>query len=105
MSTFYTKEQIDSLAVIIGKRIKDSTSTLKIIESLSTSEEYSLLTNNQKLAISMLMAEERPEPASNIDSFIAAFNNTSTGEGVERFITLDIPTSAGTGLEPTGNEL
>lgn len=104
MSTFYTKEQIDSLAVIIGQRIKNSTSTLNIIEAIAASEEYSLLSATQELAIGMLMAEERPEPAANIESFITAFNGTNTA-GVERFITLDIPTEVGTSLEQTGPEL
>ena len=68
MSQFYTKEQMDQLATIIGQRIKASVSTNSVTTAILESDEYVLLTKAEKASL----ATGNIQPALNNDSFLAA---------------------------------
>lgn len=90
MSKFYTKEQTDQLATIIGQRIKSSVSTDSVTEALLNSDEYVLLTKAEKSSL----AKGNIQPASSISSFLDALDNgyTPPPENSAQYITLSIPT-------------
>lgn len=72
MSTIYTKDQIDSLATVIGHRIKTATSEGALLESLQASGTYKLLTSSEK---DFALSKTSVENAVNIDSYISALES------------------------------
>lgn len=70
MTQFYTKNQMDDLASVIGDNIKNSVTEERIVNALMFSE-YSLLSNTE---IANLLTKQDMVPATNIDSFILALN-------------------------------
>ena len=89
MSQFYTKEQTDQLATIIGQRIKASVSTNSVTAALLESDKYVLLTKAEKASL----ATGNIRPAANNDSFLDALDNGYTAPVTDaQYMTLDIPT-------------
>ncbi len=72
MSIFYTKDQIDSLATVIGERIKSATNEAALIESLQKSGTYSILTSTEK---ENALKNNSVENALNIDSYISSLES------------------------------
>lgn len=82
MSTFYSKAQMDVLAEVIGTRIKNSVTDVRIANELQKSTQHSLLTKEEKTKIEALIASNNTSvPGGNctsstdILSFIDALDN------------------------------
>ena len=66
MSQFYTKDQIDQIATVIGTRIKENSST-----GLEPAPNTNAFTDNHKTTLEALQGLA---PATSIESFLEAFN-------------------------------
>ena len=71
MSQFYTKDQIDQIATVIGTRIKENSST-----GLEPAPNTNAFTDNHK---AILEALQGLAPATTIESFLDAFNAAMLG--------------------------
>lgn len=81
MATFYTKDQLDVLAQVVGNRIKNSVTDIRIANELEKSTEHKLITKSYKQSIDALISGSTTDPeknytaAENIISFIDALDN------------------------------
>lgn len=88
MNTYYTKEQMDGLASLIGTRIKESTTPNRLNASLNGSG-YGLLSDQDKGLLAI--------PAESTDSFLAALNGTNSDN--RQYINLGIPVMTALNVE------
>lgn len=81
MASFYTKDQLDVLAQVVGNRIKNSVTDIRIANELEKSPEHKLITKSYKQSIDALISGSTTDPeknytaAENIISFIDALDN------------------------------
>ena len=81
MASFYTKDQLDVLAQVVGNRIKNSVTDIRIANELEKSSEHKLITKSYKQSIDALISGSTADPeknytaAENIISFIDALDN------------------------------
>lgn len=101
MSIFYTKDQTDDLAGVIGERIKASVSETNVVNALNNSSQFHLLTTAEKAEILNLLetgivgsADDCCPPATDITSFIDALDNgfVLQGEGTPPDLATCLPT-------------
>lgn len=85
MDTYYTKAQLDAIAVILGTKISQSVNLNSVSAAINSSKDYVLMTGLERAKLNNIA-----EPASGVDSFLYGLEGISSN--TTQYITLTIPT-------------